>query len=90
MPRSRRTATGSSSDEALSAEEAAEEYLLMGLRLAEGIDLDRLAAIGGRALDETRMSALEGDGLVTRNGSRLAATPDGRLVLNRLILELAA
>jgi putative oxygen-independent coproporphyrinogen III oxidase len=78
------------SDELLSAEEAAEEYLLMGLRLAEGIDLDRLAAIGGRALDETRMSALEGDGLVTRNGSRLAATPDGRLVLNRLILELAA
>jgi putative oxygen-independent coproporphyrinogen III oxidase len=78
------------SDEPLSAEEAAEEYLLMGLRLAEGIDLDRLAAIGGRALDETRMSALEGDGLVTRNGSRLAATPDGRLVLNRLILELAA
>ena len=77
-------------DEPLSAEEAAEEYLLMGLRLAEGIDLDRLAAIGGRALDETRMSALEGDGLVTRNGSRLAATPDGRLVLNRLILELAA
>ena len=62
----------------------------MGLRLAEGIDLDRLAAIGGGALDERRLSALESDGLVTRKGSRLAATPDGRLVLNRLILELAA
>ena len=78
------------SDEALSTEEAAEEYLLMGLRLAEGIDLDRLAALGGGALDERRLSALESDGLVTRKGSRLAATPDGRLVLNRLILELAA
>ncbi len=62
----------------------------MGLRLAEGIDLDRLAAIGGRVLDETRLSALISDGLVARNGSRLAATQDGRLVLNRLILELAA
>jgi putative oxygen-independent coproporphyrinogen III oxidase len=78
------------SDEALTAEEAAEEYLLMGLRLAEGIDLDRLAAIDGRMLDEGRINALEGDGLVTRDGARLAATPDGRLVLNRLILELAA
>ena len=83
-------ATGSSSDEILSAEEAAEEYLLMGLRLAEGIDLERLAAIGGGALDEGRVAALESDGLVTRKGTRLAATPKGRLVLNRLILELAA
>jgi putative oxygen-independent coproporphyrinogen III oxidase len=80
---------GLASDEALTPEDAAEEYLLMGLRLAEGIDLDRLASIGGRVLDETQLSALEGDGLVARNGSRLAATQDGRLVLNRLILELA-
>ncbi len=81
---------GLTSDETLSAEESAEEYLLMGLRLAEGIDLDRLAAIDGRVLDETRLRALEGDGFITRHGSRLAATPKGRLVLNRLILELAA
>lgn len=78
------------SDEALSAEDSAEEYLLMGLRLAEGIDLARLAAIGGSALDENRLDALESDGLITRSGSRLAATHEGRLVLNRLILELAA
>ena len=43
------------SDEALTPDDAAEEYLLMGLRLAEGIDLDRLASIGGRMLDETRL-----------------------------------
>jgi oxygen-independent coproporphyrinogen-3 oxidase len=78
------------SDEALSAEDAAEEYLLMGLRLAEGIDLARFAAIGGSALDEDRLDALESDGLITRSDSRLAATAQGRLVLNRLILELAA
>jgi len=81
---------GIMSDETLSAEDAAEEYLLMGLRLAEGIDLARLATIGGSALDDDRLAVLESDGLITRNGSRLAATHEGRLVLNRLILELAA
>jgi oxygen-independent coproporphyrinogen-3 oxidase len=81
---------GIESDEALDAAEAADEYLLMGLRLSEGIDLARLAAIGGRALNETRLSALAQAGLIDRNGARLAATPKGRLVLNRLILELAA
>ena len=78
------------SDETLSAEDTAEEYLLMGLRLSEGIDLKRLANIYRRDLDETRMSALASDGLLKRDGDRLAATPKGRLVLNRLILELAA
>jgi oxygen-independent coproporphyrinogen-3 oxidase len=78
---------GFETDEALSAEEAAEEYLLMGLRLAEGIDLARLAELGC-ALDENQIAALEADGLIERDGNRLAATPGGRLVLNRLILEL--
>jgi len=81
---------GLESDEALSTEETAEEYLLMALRLAEGLDLARLASLGGRALDETRLNTLEGDGLVARNGDRLVATQAGRLVLERLILELAA
>ena len=78
------------SEEALSAEEAADEYLLMGLRLSEGIDLERLAAIDGRTLDEARIASLVQDGLVARNGTRLAATPKGRLVLDRLIVELAS
>ena len=81
---------GLAGDEALSAQEAAEEYLLMALRLAEGMDLARLAGIDGRTLDADRLRALESDGLVRRDGDRLAATPQGRLVLERLILELAA
>jgi oxygen-independent coproporphyrinogen-3 oxidase len=81
---------GLASDEALSADEAADEYLLMGLRLAEGIDLARLAALRGRALDEARIEALTQDGLVAWNGARLAATTEGRLVLDRLIVALAA
>jgi oxygen-independent coproporphyrinogen-3 oxidase len=81
---------GLASDEALSATEAAEEYLLMGLRLNEGIDLARLASLDGRTLDQARLDALARDGLVARNGARLAATQEGRLVLDRLIVELAA
>jgi oxygen-independent coproporphyrinogen-3 oxidase len=59
------------------------------LRLSEGIDLKRLAAIYGCGLDEERMSALASDGLLRREGDRLATTTKGRLVLNRLILELS-
>ena len=81
---------GLASDEALSAEEVAEEYLLMGLRLSEGIDLNRLAAIYGRGLDEARIGALASNGLLKLAGNQIAATPKGRLVLNRMILELAA
>ena len=80
---------GIESEEALSAQETAEEYLLMGLRLSEGIDLARLAAIGG-TVDAKRIDALAEEGLIARDGKRLAATPQGRLVLNSLILELAA
>jgi putative oxygen-independent coproporphyrinogen III oxidase len=81
---------GLASEEVLSAEELADEYLLMGLRLSEGIELVRLANIGGRALDEQRIAKLAGEGLLQRHGPRLAATSKGRLVLDRLILELAA
>lgn len=80
---------GLESEDALSAQEAAEEYLLMALRLSEGLDLERLAAIG-RALDAERIEALAQEGLVERHGTRLSATPRGRLVLNRLVLALAA
>jgi len=81
---------GLTSDEALSAQETGEEYLLMALRLAEGLDLARLESLSGRALDAGRLDALESHGLLARNGTRLVATQSGRLVLERLILELAA
>jgi len=77
-------------DETLSPQESADEYLLMGLRLAEGIDVKRLAAIDGRALDQQRIAQLEAQGLVKSHKGRLQATGAGRLVLDRLIVELAA
>jgi oxygen-independent coproporphyrinogen-3 oxidase len=81
---------GRENDEPLSEAESADEYLLMGLRLAEGIDLKRLQAIGGKAPSSEMMDALSAQGLVRRQDERLTATPSGMLVLERLILELAA
>jgi len=81
---------GIEQDERLSPQDSADEYLLMGLRLAEGIDVKRLAAIDGRRLDDARLQQLEAQGLVERTPDRLRATDSGRLVLNRLIVELAA
>ncbi|MEZ0277657.1 radical SAM family heme chaperone HemW [Methyloceanibacter sp.] len=81
---------GIEQDEALTPQNSADEYLLMGLRLAEGIDEKRLAAIDGRKLDEARLQYLETKGLVRRTSDRVQATGKGRLVLDRLIVELAA
>ena len=67
----------------------AEEYLVMALRLAEGLDAARYERLGGRALDPARLAALEAEGLIARPGGRVAATPRGRLVLNALAAELA-
>ena len=81
---------GIEQDERLSPQNSADEYLLMGLRLAEGIDVTRLKAIDGRKLDDARLQQLEAQGLVKRTHGRLQATDTGRLVLDRLIVELAA
>jgi putative oxygen-independent coproporphyrinogen III oxidase len=75
----------------LTAEEAGDEFLLMGLRLREGIDPQRYRALSGRDLDERRVSDLLGDGLIARRkGSRLAVTPAGFPVLDAVVADLAA
>jgi len=71
--------------------ERADELLLMGLRLSEGVDLARHARYAGAAIPAARIAPLLGDGLVVWTpAGRLAATPRGRLVLNTLIAALAA
>ena len=61
----------------------------MNLRLAEGLDLAAYRARWGIAPDARRMQSLIDDGLLVRDGDRLAATPRGRLLLNSVIAELA-
>ncbi|MFG1361420.1 radical SAM family heme chaperone HemW [Xanthobacter pseudotagetidis] len=77
-------------DTALAAAEQADEMLLMGLRLKEGVDLARHAQLGGRPLDGARIAALEAEGLVARGGDRLRATPEGFPVLNAVIATLTS
>ncbi|MGU3662656.1 radical SAM family heme chaperone HemW [Methylobacterium sp. A49B] len=77
--------------EMLSAADQADEFLVMGLRLAEGIDPARYAALKGRPLNGNRVGMLVGDGLLERRpGGRIAATARGAPVLNALVAELAA
>jgi putative oxygen-independent coproporphyrinogen III oxidase len=77
-------------DSFISAEEQASEYLLMGMRVSEGISISRHAGLIGRPFDEHKLARLGNLGLIEHNGDRLAATPAGRRVLNALIGELAA
>jgi oxygen-independent coproporphyrinogen-3 oxidase len=74
----------------LSAGEQADEMLLMGLRLAEGLDLARLEAIGGLRPDARTIGRLESLGMLEWPApDRIRATPAGRFVLNELVRQLA-
>ncbi|PCJ68844.1 MAG: coproporphyrinogen III oxidase [Rhodobiaceae bacterium] len=76
--------------ETISAENASEEMLLMGLRLSEGISLSRFEEISSRKIDPDRLTFFAKKNLVTVTGDRLVATASGRLVLNRLLSEILA
>jgi len=78
-------------DDVLTAEEEGDELLLMGLRLAEGIDLDRYQRLTGRELDPARLSDLLAHGMVERaGGGKLKATRAGFFVLDAVVADLAA
>jgi oxygen-independent coproporphyrinogen-3 oxidase len=71
--------------------EEADEALLMGLRLTEGIDLSRLAALTGFTPGDAAIAELAALGLVEhRADGRLAATSAGRVVLDQVVLRLAS
>jgi putative oxygen-independent coproporphyrinogen III oxidase len=85
------TGTGIATDEALSRVEAADEFLLMGLRLAEGIDLNRFAALAGVPLAHKQISDLAMHGLVeTTPDGRLRVTAAGFPLLDSIVADLAA
>lgn len=78
-------------DEALGPEACGDEFLLMGLRLAEGIDPQTYHALTGRAFSERRVRSLIEDGLIAvREDGRIAATAEGALVLDAVVADLAA
>ena len=78
-------------DDALTSEERADEYLLMGLRLREGIDPQRYRALAGRTLDQARIELLREEGAIVVDGDgRLRVTQQGFPLLDAVVADLAA
>ncbi|BEV45622.1 radical SAM family heme chaperone HemW [Afipia carboxidovorans] len=78
-------------DDLLDSEQRADEFLLMGLRLAEGIDPQRYEALAGRPLDPHRIAALKNDGAIVMDiNGRLRVTQAGFPLLDAVVADLAA
>ena len=74
----------------LELSEQADELLLMGLRLTEGVDLARWQTLAGRGPDPVREQFLIDHGFIERLGnSRLRCTPAGMLILDAVVADLA-
>ena len=75
-------------EEALTDSERATEALVMGLRLAEGLDVQ------GSGLEpfvnRNAIARLAEQGLLVRDGTRIAATSAGMLLLDAILREIAA
>ncbi|MEC9344784.1 MAG: radical SAM family heme chaperone HemW [Pseudomonadota bacterium] len=88
------TGRGLEAESALDPAEQAEEALMMGLRLAEGVDRVRFLGATGTALDDVIDRAardrLVDDGVLADDGRRLVVTPSGRLLLNTITGRLLA
>jgi oxygen-independent coproporphyrinogen-3 oxidase len=87
----RRNGHGIAEEAPLSSTEAADESLVMGLRLAEGIDADVIARHFGleAIVDWTKVDRLVAWGHLTRDGGRIALSPSGRLLLDHILGEIA-
>ncbi len=81
--------TGVIEEEQLTGDQQADEMLMMGLRLNEGIDVQRYEIMAQRTFDATRLVTLQDEGMVEFIGnSKLRATPKGMIVLDAVLVEL--
>ncbi|MGB5483513.1 MAG: coproporphyrinogen III oxidase, partial [Parasphingorhabdus sp.] len=89
-----RNGTGLKVEQALSAETRAMDALMMGLRLAEGVDLVDLAAKTGLSaaemVDGAEVETLAGLGFAERRGDRLTILPKGMPLLDALLPKIIA
>ncbi|MEL6647507.1 MAG: radical SAM family heme chaperone HemW [Pseudomonadota bacterium] len=72
----------------LSPATQADEYLMMSLRLSEGLDMARYQAISGKELSAETLDHLSEIGMLDVDHDRIRATREGRIVLNAVIQEL--
>jgi putative oxygen-independent coproporphyrinogen III oxidase len=73
----------------LTSPQTANEILLMGLRVAEGVDIARIEAARGSPFDRDVLAWLLNEELVTHANGRLALTKSGRPLANKIVAELA-
>ena len=89
-----RNGNGLSVEEALAVTDRAAEALLMGLRLAEGVDLTRIGERSGQPadalVDRAAVTRLAKAGLLEADGQRLRVTPPGMLLLDAILGEIVA
>jgi oxygen-independent coproporphyrinogen-3 oxidase len=94
LERARRTGTGERTRAVLCLHERVEELLVMGLRLREGIDIARLETLAGGSLEQLldlrAVERLIGEGWLTRDDGRIAATAAGRQRLEGILPMLLA
>jgi coproporphyrinogen III oxidase-like Fe-S oxidoreductase len=85
---------GRESEAPVAPAERAEEALMMGLRLAEGVYVENFRAATGIDLNDfvprERSAPLEAAGLLYRDNARIVATREGRAVLDGLLARLLA
>ncbi len=89
-----RNGHGIAQEDALDEPTRATEALLMGLRLAEGLDLDVVTSVSGLAasnlVDDHAIEKIAKLGLIRRSGNRLTVTPRGMPLLDAILPEIVA
>ena len=77
-------------DDDLAPDAQADELLLMGLRLTEGVDLRRLEALGGTRPSREKIAHLVALGMLDEPGcDHIRVTRAGRFVLNEVVRQLS-
>ena len=86
-----RNGQGIAEEAPLTPWEASDEALVMGLRLREGIDVQAIADRFGltQIVDWDRVDRLVNSGHLQRQGTRIAPTRAGRLLLDHILGEIA-
>ena len=75
----------------LSREEQGDEFLLMGLRLSEGVDPRAFEKVSGRLIDPERIRSLIEDGFLERDErGRIRVTALGRAAARTVVADVAA
>lgn len=85
-----RNGNGLSEEARLSPTDQRTEALLMGLRLTEGVDMDRKVAAAPlcSAVNDVKIQQLVEHGLVEMTGTRLAITPAGFPLLDAILRQI--